>query len=114
MKQIHLTFPQRIAIWNIVGSFEAPRVGEAATYLRVFDKVRPTDVELRDSQFVREGNSLQWSQGFNGDRDIDLEDEEAAALVKALEAIGPVRIVDAAWILPLVKSLTPVETEVPQ
>jgi len=107
MTQLHLNFYQRVMIWNLIGAHQVPNLKEAATYLRVIEKVRLTDEELTRSEFVNEGGRMSWRLPDRdyGSKTINLEQEEAKAIATALEQ-APVRVSDAEWMLHLTHTLT--------
>lgn len=113
MRHVHLTFYERISVWNLIGNHQVPRLKEAAILLRIIEKVRPTDVELTEAQFMASGNQMSWqipAAGY-GDRTVAFEAEEAAALIQVLEAIQDVRVADAAWMCRLIHSLAAKEND---
>lgn len=107
MKHVHLNFYQRITLWNMIGNYQTPKLKEALVFLRILEKIRPGDVEMRETQFISDGAQLRWAlpEANYGDRHLDLEDEEAKSLLQALESVEGVRVADAAWMFALVDSL---------
>jgi hypothetical protein len=94
-------------IWNMLGNYQAPNLKEASVYLRIIEKVRLTDQEQLDSEFTTTGQQYGWrlpSADF-GTKEISLEGEEAKALATSIEAMTPVRVIDAEWLSNLVAEL---------
>ena len=112
MKQIDLTWYQRIALWSRVGVANAPTLKEAATLMRAYDKIRPTDEERQECQFTETPGGFSWKtfadrENF-GTRIVDLEDEEATAMINCLEQPNmqvAIQVKDAKWMLELVEKL---------
>src|SRR5262245_16253509 len=109
MTQIHLNFYQRVTLWSLIGNYQARNLKETSVFLRVLDKVRPNDEEMREAQFVADGSQFRWRlPDVNyGDRDLDLEKEEAEGLASALESQQGVRVADAAWMFAPLDQLKP-------
>jgi hypothetical protein len=111
MQSIFLTYYQRVILWNMVGAHQAQNIKEADVYLRVLGKIRLTDRETTESKFIAVQGAFSWnlpSAGY-GDKDIELEDSEAAALITAVESFSPVRVNDAEWMQRVVTLLKPDE-----
>jgi hypothetical protein len=107
MPQIHLNFYQRITLWNMIGNHPCRRLQDTAVFLRLLDRVRPSDEEMRDTQFVQQEQQFMWrtpSPNY-GERDIEIESDEAKALVEMFEAQEGIRVADAAWIFRLIDPL---------
>ena len=95
MTHIHLTYYERVSVWNLIGNHQVPRLREAAVLLRVLDKVRPTDEEIRETKFSAKGDgNVTWTATSPqyGERDIALEAEEAQALTQVFDGIENVRV----------------------
>lgn len=108
MKNLKLTFYQRISLWNRIGTLPASSLKEAAVYLRIIDQLRPTDTEMKETQLTLQDSNYRWNlpKPNYGDRTFEIEDEEAAAIVTGLENHPqPVIVGDAAWMLMLVADL---------
>jgi hypothetical protein len=109
MKQVQLNFYQRITLWNLIGNYNAPRMGDAFVMLRIHDKIRPTEEEAMATQLATANDQMRWqlpSAGY-GNVVVALEEEEASRLAQALEAQQGVRVADAAWMFPLLDQLKP-------
>jgi hypothetical protein len=109
MQQLFLTYYQRLILWNMVGTHTAPNLKETAVYLRIIEKIRLSDEENTESQFVNDGQRFAWrlpNQGY-GDKTLELENAEAAALATAIEAATPIRVIDAEWLARIVEQLKP-------
>lgn len=108
MQNLNLNYYQRIILWNSLGAHQVASLKDAATYLRLIEKVRLTDDEMLKSQFVQEQGKMSWLLphiGY-GDRVLELEHEEAKALVTALEAPSQgLRVTDAAWMMKMIEEL---------
>jgi hypothetical protein len=110
MKHIDLTWYQRISLWNRIGTVQAPSLKEAAVYLRILDRIRPSDAEQQTTKLTTTEKGFGWTLPYAdfGVRSIELEDEEAAALIKGLETHpAPLQVSDAAWMLELIAGLQP-------
>jgi|SRR5215471_10699921 len=108
MTSVSLTYYQRVMLWNLIGATSAPSLKEASVYLRVMEKIRLTDQETAESQFLSDNGVLSWrlpSPGY-GSRDIELEDGEAKALTKVMEEAPNIRVQDAEWMQKAVERLT--------
>lgn len=112
MQTIHLTFPQRVTLWNTVGNYQAPNVQAANVFHRVLEKIRPTDRERTDLRFMvnPQGYSWETKPGY-GDRSIDFEGDECDAVAQVI-AMSPVRVFDYEWIRPLMETLKPKQESV--
>lgn len=108
MQAADITYYQRVILWLMIGSHQAANLREASTYLRIIEKVRLTDQETRDSQFLQlESGQCSWrlpAPGY-GDKCVELEDSEATALIAAIETASPVKVIDAAWMERLISAL---------
>lgn len=101
MKTVFVSWYERIALWARIGTVQAPSLKEADVYLRIIEKLRPTDTERRETNLKAVGSGYEWKPdlGSYGDKVIELEDEEAEALITGLENHpSPVFISEAAWI----------------
>jgi|SRR5215472_14248523 len=107
MQSLFLTYYQRLILWNMVGTHTAPNLKETAVFLDIIKKIRLTDQEAKESQYVNDGQRFLWrlpSEGY-GDRIFELESAEAEALAKAIEAATPIRVIDAEWLAAVVGQL---------
>lgn len=113
MTDVVLTFYERISLWNMIGNYQAPRLADVAVLLRVLDKVRPADFEMREAEFAVADGQMSWRlpNPDYGQRAVDLEDEEAAALRKVFESLQGVRVSDGEWICRLMERLQPAKAE---
>ena len=102
-----LTFYERVILWNLCGGHQVANLREAATYIRVIDKLRPQDAEKKESQFKITDRGFNWFLPHDnyGNRVVELEDDEAAALVAVMEAQQNIRVSDAEWMLRLTELL---------
>lgn len=114
MQNLSLTYYQRITLWQLVGAHPAPSLKEASVYLRIIEKLRLTDAEMLGSQFVQEQGRFSWRlpDPEYGTRTVELENEEAKALVAAMEAPAPVRVSDAEWMLKVIEELQELSVKV--
>lgn len=113
MMTLPLTYYQRVVLWNMIGSYQAPSLKMVSVYVRLIEKVRLTDEESIDSKFNTNGAAFSWNlprPGF-GNKVVDLENDEAKALVECIESASPVRVSDASWLTEVISSLTPQEVE---
>jgi hypothetical protein len=111
---IHLTYQQRIHIALLVGGHQVKRIQEASVLLRLLEKLRPSDVEMRDTQYMsNERGQITWTLPARdyGERDIDLESDEAQGLAAILDAAENVRVSDAEWMCRLVEELRETVTQ---
>jgi hypothetical protein len=114
MQTIHLTFYQRVMLCSHIGSLEVERLREAAVYLRILEKIRLTDQEITETQFMAETQfrelpprySWRLPESDYGSRTVELEDEEVLALAGTIEQIKGVRVSDAEWMLRMVEDCT--------
>src|SRR5262245_54214860 len=110
MISVHVNFYQRICLWNICGNAQVGNLKDAAPYLRLIEKLRPSDEEMMETQFrMEERMGYVWrapSAGY-GDRDIELEADEQARLTEALENQQQVKVADAAWQFKLLDQIKP-------
>jgi|SRR5262245_61030072 len=113
MTQIHLSYHERICLWVWIGQHQAPRLKEAAVLLRVYEKVRPSDEEMRDTQLVLNDQGARWNppEGEYGAKEIALEGEECTALAGVIENAPNVRVSDAAWMCRLTEQLAAKESK---
>lgn len=111
MQQIPLTFYERIILWNLCGAHQVGSLKEASVYLRLIEKLRPTDEESRETGLRMTEQGLQWSMAKEnyGNRVISAEDDEARALKAVLEGQRSVRVSDAQWMLKLTELLAAAE-----
>jgi hypothetical protein len=114
MQNLSLNFYQRIMLWQLVGAYPAPSLKEASVYLRIIEKLRLTDSEMMATQFMQDQGRFSWRlpEAGYGDRVVERENEEAKALLTAMEAPAPVRVSDADWMLKVVDELKTVPTGV--
>jgi hypothetical protein len=110
MQHIHLTYQQRIHIALLIGNHQVKRIQEASVLLRLLEKIRLTDEEMRDTQYLaNERGQITWTLPLPardyGERDVPLESDEAQALPAILEAAENVRVSDAEWMCRLVEEL---------
>lgn len=109
MQQVPLTFYERFILWNLCGNHQVANLKEAAVYLRLIERLRPSDEEMRETRFTGDGRNFQWQlprEGY-GNLVAALEDEEAKALAAVIEGAQPVRVNDAVWMLRLTASMRP-------
>lgn len=108
MKAIPINWYQRMSLWSRVGSMQAPNMKEAHTCLRILDKLRPDEEEVKTSNLTIDGQNYRWSlPDMNyGSKVLELEDEEAEALANGIDNHPqPVLVADAAWLLELLTRL---------
>lgn len=110
MKVVKLLWYERMYLWHRLGMVQAPTIKDAAVYLRIIDKIRPSDQETIDTKLATDGRGgYRWEPGPSigyGDREVELENEEAAALTKGIDTHPqPVLVADAAWLLRLLGQL---------
>jgi len=101
MTSVSLTYYQRVMLWNLIGAAKAPSLKEASVYLRVMEKIRLTDQESAESQFLSDNNGVSWrlpSPGY-GNKTVELEESEVKALTTAIEAAPEIRVADAEWMI---------------
>jgi len=107
MTSVSLTYYQRVILWNLIGAAKAPSLKEASVYLRLMEKIRLTDQESAESQFVSDGGQVSWRlpNPAYGGKSVELEDGEAKALAKVMEEAPNVRVLDAEWMQQLMEQL---------
>jgi hypothetical protein len=108
MQHIHLSYYQRVLIAIWIGNHQVQRIQEAAVLLRLLEKIRLTDEELRETQYLQsEPGQVTWKQPSldYGERDVELESGEAQGLAAILDAAENVRVSDAEWMCRLVEEL---------
>ena len=92
MQNLSLRFYQRIILWQLVGNHPALRL---------------TDAEMLATQVMQDSGRFSWrlpDPGY-GNRELELEHEEAKALVTVMETPAPVRVSDAEWMLKVAEEL---------
>ena len=107
MQSVELTFYERIILWNMVGSQSAGNLKEAVILYGVLQRIRPTDTEMLDTEYVANQSGSSWklpSRGY-GDITLELDGEQAPLLARMLEMPQPVRVNDAPWLQWLVERL---------
>jgi hypothetical protein len=108
MTHIHLTYHQRIHLALLIGNHQVKRIQEASVLLRLLEKIRLTDEEMRDTQYLHnERGQISWTlpSPDYGERDVELESGEAQGLAAILDAVENVRVSDAEWMCRLVEEL---------
>lgn len=108
MQKLAVNFYQRVMLTQIVGTHPAPTLKESSVYLRLLEKMRLTDTEQLDTKFTSDGPRILWNLPHPeyGNRELELEHEEAKALITAMEAsTTPVRVIDAEWMTKIVMEL---------
>lgn len=112
MQTTHLTYYQRVMLWSHLGGIQVEKLRDAAVYLRILEKVRLSDQEVTETQFVMDGPRFSWRlpEADYGSRTIDLEHEELAALAGAIEKVQGCRVSDAEWMLKLAEACVAAET----
>lgn len=110
MQSTFLTYYQRVILWSHLGSITVEKLREASIYLRMIEKLRLTDQEITETQFVSDGPRFSWRlpDPQYGSRTVEFEDEEMVALAGAIEKVQGVRVSDAEWMLKLVEGHAPV------
>lgn len=111
MQSIFVTYYQRVMLWNNLGAITVEKLRDAAVYLRMIEKLRLTDQEITETQFVVDGPRFSWRLPFPeyGSCMVEFEDEEVKALADAIEKMQGIRVSDAEWMLKLVEGRAPVE-----
>jgi len=91
----------------MAGNHNAGNLKEASVFLRIINKLRLSDEEQAKTEFALNGPQYTWKPQPNGygTKTIDLEGDEAKALILAIEALTPMRVADAIWLAPLVDEL---------
>jgi hypothetical protein len=109
MQTIFLTYYQRVILTNMIGAHSVNGLREAAVLLRVIERIRLTDKETIESGFEAAGAQIAWKlpePGY-GDKVVELENEEAKALIGAVQEVKGIRVVDAQWLVKVVAELEP-------
>lgn len=111
MQTIPLNFYQRVMLWSHLGSIHVEKLRDASVYLRMIEKLRLTDTEITETQFLANGPQFSWQlpNAAYGSRMVEFEAEEITALAGAIEKIQGIRVSDAEWMLKLVEQRVPVE-----
>lgn len=109
MQTTTLNYYNRIMLSQMIGNYSVPTLREASIYLRILEKIRMSDEEATTSKLTTVGERISWELPSldYGTKEVSFENEEADALVKALESIAtPIKVGDAAWMSKLVDDLT--------
>lgn len=90
----------------MISNHNAENLIAASNYLRVLEKIRPTDEESRETQLISSGPNMQWRlpYQFYGDKDVEFEDVEVESIQKVINTASPIRVFDAEWLQKLVKN----------
>jgi hypothetical protein len=91
-----------------LGSVNAPSLREAGTFIKILDKIRPREDEIRDTEYkVIEGGIQYKLPSFDyGQIDLELEDQDAELMRDALmDQKIPIRVDEADWLLKLLDSM---------
>ena len=94
-------------LWNVVGGHNAKSVKEASVYIRLLEKIRLSDTESADSSFKMVGMQFSWNlpEAGYGDKVIELENDEAKALIDVIESIPSIKVSDAEWMLKVINDI---------
>jgi hypothetical protein len=109
MQSVFLSYYQRVILTNMVGAHSVNGLREAAVLLRVLERIRLTDKETIESGFEAFGAQIAWKlpePGY-GDKVVDLENEEAKALIGAIRDVKGIRVADAQWLMKVIEELEP-------
>lgn len=108
MMSINFNWYERIVLWMRIGAMPVPNINAANVFLRILDKLRPSEQEQQDTKLSIEGLNYRWVLPHHqyGDKQIEFENEEAKALADGLDNHPmEVRVSDAAWMLRLLAQL---------
>lgn len=108
MVSLIVNFHQRMNLWMRLGTVKVPSLREAATYIRILEKIRPKEKEMNDVDYKTTdvGITYRLPNSNYGILSIELENEEASALEAGLmNHPEPFRIDEADWMLKLIDSL---------
>jgi hypothetical protein len=100
MQSITLTFYERVHCWIRAGNHQVRNLKEASVWIRLIDRIRPTDDEMRETEFLQDGPQCHWSPPSSaeyGRRTFELEEVEANELRATLDAAEGIAVKDAAW-----------------
>lgn len=95
-------------LWMRLGTVKVPSLREAATYIRILEKIRPQENEMNDVQYKTTETGIQYRlpNSNYGIKSIELENEECDAFIDGLmNHTEPVRVDDADWMMKLINSL---------
>jgi hypothetical protein len=108
MVTLTLNFHQRITIWMRLGSVNAPSLREAGTFIKILDKIRPKEFEIKDTEYkVIEGGIQYRPPSIDyGLMNLELEDQDANLVRDALmDQKVPIRVDEADWLLKLLDQM---------
>ena len=104
MQTTFLSYYQRVMLWSHLGGISVEKLSDASVYLRIIEKLRLSDSEVTETQFVADGPRFSWRlpDPAYGSRTVEFEDAEMAALAGAIGKIQGIRVSDAEWMMKLV------------
>ena len=107
MQTLPLTFYPRMILGTMIGNHGTQSLKEASVFLRIIEKVRLSDKEQQETEFKQEGSQYSWKlpTSFYGNKDVELEADEAKALAAGLDGGMPVKVSDAEWLTKVVDQL---------
>jgi hypothetical protein len=108
MVDLTINFNQRMNLWMRLGTVKVPSLREAATYIRILEKIRPQENEMNDVQYKETETGIQYRlPSLNyGIKSIEFENEECTALIDGLmNHSDPWRVNEADWVMKLISSL---------
>lgn len=105
---VNINFHQRVALWLRVGSYNVPSLRDAALFIRVIEKIRPREHEIKETKFTQADGRIEYlmpDPGY-GTESYVFEDEEIKKVIECLHNHHqPFRIDEAAWILALIEDI---------
>ena len=107
MKTITLTFPQRLKASNILGQASGP-LERIMPLFAILEAVRFAEEEFAQIKISGNGGGLQTYEPPSADfgtKEVTLEDAQAAAFLRELEAYQGYSVMDVGWLVDLRKQL---------
>ena len=108
MTQVTINFHQRLGLWMRIGTAQVPSLRDAATLIRVLERIRPTEEEMKKVNYKQDKTTVEYTLPdlSYGVKTYEFEDEESRRLIDTLNGHqNPFRIDEAAWMLALIEDL---------
>lgn len=108
MTKLTINFHQRMGLWLRLGSAQVPSLREASVLIRIMERIRPIEPELKEVKYKQEGGQISYllPEPTYGTMYYDFENDETEQLIECLNNHKqPFRIDEAAWMLALIKDL---------
>lgn len=104
MKQLTLTFPRRIGLWNFLTVYSSPVLGKTKSMGRIYDAVRFSDQDLGQIKLTNVGNGMTSFEPPTldfGHIETNIEDADAAMLLQEINSPQSnfmFRVTDRQWV----------------